>query len=94
LNHLDGFKVPVLILQGADDPVVPPNQSRRIVEALRARHVPVAYILYPGESHGFRKPDTVINAQQAELAFYGRVFGFKPADQLPPLTIEGLPPGS
>jgi dipeptidyl aminopeptidase/acylaminoacyl peptidase len=94
LNHLDGFKVPVLVLQGADDPVVPPNQSQRIVDALRARHVPVAYILYPGESHGFRKPETIINSQQAELAFYGRIFGFKPADQLPPLAIEGLPPAS
>ena len=93
LNHLDGFKVPVLVLQGADDPVVPPNQSQRIVDALRARHVPVAYILYQGESHGFRKPETIINSQQAELAFYGRIFGFKPADELPPLTIEGLAPG-
>jgi dipeptidyl aminopeptidase/acylaminoacyl peptidase len=90
LNHLDGFKVPVLVLQGADDPVVPPNQSQRIVDALRARQVPVAYILYPGESHGFRKPETIINSQQAELAFYGRVFGFKPADRLPPVKIEGL----
>jgi dipeptidyl aminopeptidase/acylaminoacyl peptidase len=92
LNHLDGFKVPVLVLQGADDPVVPPSQSQRIVDALRSRHVPVAYILYPGESHGFRKPETIINSLQAELAFYGRVFGFKPADQLPPLLIEGLSP--
>ncbi|HEY6620118.1 MAG TPA: prolyl oligopeptidase family serine peptidase [Steroidobacteraceae bacterium] len=92
LNHLDGFKVPVLVLQGADDPVVPPNQSQRIVDALRARHVPVAYILYQGESHGFRKPETIINSQQAELAFYGQIFGFKPADRLPRLTIEGLPP--
>lgn len=92
LNHLDGFKVPVLVLQGADDPVVPPNQSQRIVDALRARHVPVAYILYPGESHGFRKPETIISAKQAELSFYGQVFGFKPADRLPPLAIEGFPP--
>jgi dipeptidyl aminopeptidase/acylaminoacyl peptidase len=92
LNHLDGFKAPVLVLQGADDPVVPPSQSQRIVDALRARHVPVAYILYPGESHGFRKPETIINSQQAELAFYGRIFGFRPADHLPPLTIEGLAP--
>ena len=64
----------------------------RIVEALRARHVPVAYVLYPGESHGFRKPETIINSLQAELSFFGQVFGFKPADQLPPLTIEGLVP--
>jgi dipeptidyl aminopeptidase/acylaminoacyl peptidase len=94
LNHLDGFKVPVLVLQGAEDPVVPPNQSQRIVDALRARHVPVAYILYPGESHGFRKPETIINSQQAELSFYGQIFGFKPADSLPPLKIEGLAPPS
>ncbi|HEY0802209.1 MAG TPA: S9 family peptidase, partial [Steroidobacteraceae bacterium] len=94
LNHLDGFKVPVIVLQGADDPVVPPNQSERIVQALRARHVPVAYLLYPGESHGFRKPETIIHSLQAELSFFGQVFGFKPADQLPPLTIEGLPPAS
>jgi dipeptidyl aminopeptidase/acylaminoacyl peptidase len=94
LNHLDGFKVPVLVLQGADDPVVPPNQSQRIVEALRARHVPVAYVLYPGEGHGFRKPENIINSLQAELSFYGQVFGFKPADQLPPLIIEGLAPAS
>jgi dipeptidyl aminopeptidase/acylaminoacyl peptidase len=94
LNHLDGFKVPVLVLQGADDPVVPPNQSQRIVEALRARHVPVAYVLYPGEGHGFRKPEHIINSLQAELSFYGQVFGFKPADQLPPLNIEGLSPTS
>jgi dipeptidyl aminopeptidase/acylaminoacyl peptidase len=94
LNHLDGFKVPVLVLQGAEDPVVPPNQSQRIVEALRARHVPVAYVLYPGEGHGFRKPEHIINSLQAELSFYGQVFGFKPADQLPPLNIEGLPPAS
>ena len=90
LNHLDGFKVPVLVLQGADDPVVPPNQSQRIVDALRARHVPVAYILYQGESHGFRKPETIIQSQQAELSFYGQIFGFTPADRLPPLPIEGL----
>ena len=94
LNHLDGFKVPVLVLQGADDPVVPPNQSQRIVEALRARHVPVAYVLYPGEGHGFRKPANIINSVQAELSFYGQVFGFKPADQLPPLKVEGLAPGA
>jgi dipeptidyl aminopeptidase/acylaminoacyl peptidase len=94
LNHLDGFKAPVIVLQGADDPIVPPNQSERIVEALRARHVPVAYVLYPGESHGFRKPQTIIHSLQAELSFFGQVFGFKPADQLPPLTIEGLAPAS
>jgi dipeptidyl aminopeptidase/acylaminoacyl peptidase len=94
LNHLDGFKVPLMVFQGADDPIVPPNQSARIVEALRARAVPVAYLLYPGEAHGFRKPENIIRSLQSELSFYGQVFGFTPADQLPPLTIEHLTPAS
>jgi dipeptidyl aminopeptidase/acylaminoacyl peptidase len=94
LNHLDGFKVPLIVLQGADDPVVPPNQSERIVAALRKRGVPVAYLLFPGESHGFRKPQNTTRALQAELSFYGRIFGFTPADSLPPLQIEGLPEAS
>ena len=94
LNHLDGFKVPLIVLQGADDPVVPPNQSEKIVDALRKRHVPVAYLLFPGESHGFRKPENITRALQAELSFYGQVFGFKPADPLPPLQVEGLAPPS
>jgi dipeptidyl aminopeptidase/acylaminoacyl peptidase len=90
LNHLDGFKVPLIIFQGADDPIVPPNQSALIVAALRGRGVPLAYLLYAGESHGFRKPENIIRSLQAELSFYGQVFGFKPADMLPPLTIEHL----
>jgi len=90
LNHLDGFRVPLIVLQGADDPVVPPNQSEKIVDALRKRKVPVAYLLFPGESHGFRKPENTTRALEAELSFYGQVFGFKPADALPPLKIEGL----
>jgi len=88
LNHLDGFKVPLIVLQGADDPVVPPNQSEKIVDALRKRGVPVAYLLFPGESHGFRKPENITRSLEAELSFYGQVFGFKPADALPPLKIE------
>jgi dipeptidyl aminopeptidase/acylaminoacyl peptidase len=92
LQHLDGFKVPLLVLQGAEDPVVPPNQSALIVDALRARHAPVAYLLYEGEGHGFRKPQNIIRSLQAELSFYGQVFGFTPADRLPPLKIENLTP--
>jgi dipeptidyl aminopeptidase/acylaminoacyl peptidase len=90
LAHLDGFKVPLLVLQGADDPVVPPNQSELIVNALRARHAPVTYMLFAGEGHGFRKPENIIRSLQSELSFYGQVFGFIPADVLPPLTIENL----
>jgi dipeptidyl aminopeptidase/acylaminoacyl peptidase len=90
LHHLDGFKAPLIVFQGADDRVVPPNQSELIVQALRSRRVPVAYLLYPGEGHGFRKPANIIRSLQSELSFYGQVFGFTPADQLPPLAIENL----
>lgn len=90
LNHLEGFKVPLIVFQGADDPIVPPSQSARIVAALRQRGVPVAYQLYAGEGHGFRKPANIIRSLQLELSFYGQIFGFSPADHLPPLTIEHL----
>jgi dipeptidyl aminopeptidase/acylaminoacyl peptidase len=69
---------------------VPPNQSALIVEALRARGIPLAYLLYAGEGHGFRKPENIIRSLQSELSFYGQVFGFKPADELPALRIENL----
>jgi dipeptidyl aminopeptidase/acylaminoacyl peptidase len=61
-----------------------------IVEALRTRGVPVAYLAFEGEQHGFRKAENIIRAQEAELYFYGRVFGFDPADEIEPVEIENL----
>ena len=88
INHLEGFKAPLIIFQGSEDPVVPPNQAHMIRDALKARGVPVAYLEFPGEGHGFRKAEHMIRAKEAELAFYARVFGFEPADTLPPVEIE------
>ena len=79
IHHLEGFNAPMIVLQGSEDRVVPPNQSRMIVAALEERGVPVAYIEFAGEQHGFRKAETIVRALEAELAFYGRVFGFDPA---------------
>ena len=90
INHLDRFRTPLIILQGAEDPVVPPNQARMILQALRERRTPVAYLEFAGEAHGFRKSETIIAAKQAELYFYGRVLGFTPADELPEIPIENL----
>ncbi len=78
-------------MQGAADPIVPPNQSQLIVEALRHRGAAVAYLEFPGEGHGFRKAETTVRAIEAELYFYGRVFGFTPAGDLPKLHIDNLP---
>ena len=79
IHHLDGFTAPMIVLQGSEDRIVPPNQSRMIVAALEARGVPVTYLEFEGEQHGFRKAATIVRALEAELAFYGRVFGFEPA---------------
>ena len=87
--HVDGIDCPVLILQGLDDRVVPPTEAERIVAALRAKGILHAYIPFEGEDHGFRKASSMLRSIQAELAFYGAVFGFVPADRLPPLPLVG-----
>jgi dipeptidyl aminopeptidase/acylaminoacyl peptidase len=83
--HAEGFSCPVLVLQGLDDHVVPPAEAERIVAALAAKGIPHVYLPFEGEDHGFRQAPNIIRAAQAELAFYGGVFGFTAADDLPPL---------
>jgi dipeptidyl aminopeptidase/acylaminoacyl peptidase len=90
IHHLDGFDAPLLLLQGLDDRVVPPNQSEMIFDALKSRGIPTAYLAFEGEGHGFRKAGNQVKALEAELYFYSRVLGFDTADQLPKVTIEGL----
>ncbi|SOD70857.1 dipeptidyl aminopeptidase/acylaminoacyl peptidase [Jatrophihabitans sp. GAS493] len=80
LNNVDGLSCPVLLLQGLDDPVVPPSQAERFRDALVAKGLPHAYLAYEGESHGFRKKETIVHSHEAELSFYGQVMGFVPAD--------------
>jgi dipeptidyl aminopeptidase/acylaminoacyl peptidase len=92
INHLGRFTAPLLILQGADDPIVPPNQAHMIRDALTARGVPVACIEFEGEGHGFRRAENIIRAKEAELSFYGKVFGFTPADDVEPMEIGSRGP--
>ncbi len=89
--HADGFSCPVLVLQGLDDRVVPPTEAERIVAALAAKRIPHVYLAYEGEDHGFRQAANIVRSAQAELAFYGGVFGFVPADDLPALPWRGAP---
>jgi dipeptidyl aminopeptidase/acylaminoacyl peptidase len=91
IHHLEGFNAPLILLQGLDDPIVPPNQSEMIYEALKSRGVPTAYVAFEGESHGFRKAENRIAARQAELYFYARVLGIDVADTLPDIAIDNLP---
>jgi dipeptidyl aminopeptidase/acylaminoacyl peptidase len=88
--HADRISAPVLVEQGAEDRVVPPTEAERIVDALFERRVPHAYILFPGEDHGFRSKAAIIRAFAAELSFYGQVFGFEPADDVERLEIRFL----
>lgn len=90
IHHAERITAPLIVLQGLDDAVVPPGQSEMIVEALRQKGVPVAYLEFEGEGHGFRRADSVIRAAEAELAFFGRMLGFAPADELPPVAIHNL----
>jgi dipeptidyl aminopeptidase/acylaminoacyl peptidase len=89
--HVDQLSAPILLLQGADDKVVPPNQAEAMAEAARAKGLPVALIIFPGEGHGFRRAENIKSSIEAQLSFLGRVYGFPPADDLPPLEIDNLP---
>ena len=78
LTHSDRIDVPVLLLQGGEDRVVPPSQSEAIRDALAARGIDHEYVLYPTEGHGFRSAEAIVDALERELVFLGRVFGFEP----------------
>jgi dipeptidyl aminopeptidase/acylaminoacyl peptidase len=92
IHHTERISSALILFQGADDQVVPPAQSQAMFEAVRARGLPVAYLLFEGESHGFRRAETIRRALEAELWFYGRVLGFEPADAIEPVTLENAPP--
>ncbi|HEX8761907.1 MAG TPA: prolyl oligopeptidase family serine peptidase [Pseudonocardiaceae bacterium] len=90
IHHVEKLTRPLIVLQGMQDEVVPPNQSEMIVNALRARKVPVAYLLFDGEQHGFRRAENIRRALDAELSFYAQVFGFElpPEEGIEPVTVE------
>ncbi|HEU0248269.1 MAG TPA: prolyl oligopeptidase family serine peptidase [Gaiellaceae bacterium] len=88
IHFVDRISTPMLVLQGADDEVVLPSQAELVVDALREREIPHAYLLFEGEGHGFRKTGSIIRALEAELSFYAQVLGFEPRDPIPKLEIE------
>jgi dipeptidyl aminopeptidase/acylaminoacyl peptidase len=92
ITHVDRFARPLIVLQGAEDAVVPPAQSEAIVAGLRAKGVPVAYLLFDGEQHGFRRAENVRRALDAELSFYAQVLGFPlpPDEGIVPVEVENL----
>ena len=91
IHAIDLLNCPIIIFQGLDDKVVPPNQAEAMIRALKSKGIPVAYVPFDGEGHGFRKSQNIKRALDAELYFYGCVFGFKPADSLIPVEIVNMP---
>lgn len=90
IHHTDKLNAPVIFFQGLEDKVVPPNQSEMMVNALRAKGLPVAYVTFEGEQHGFRQAANIKRALDGELYFYSRIFGFALADEIEPVPIENL----
>lgn len=90
IHFADRLDCPVIFFQGLNDKVVPPNQAETMVASLREKGTPVAYIPFTGEGHGFRQADNIRRALEGELYFYGRIFGFTPADEIAPVDIENL----
>ncbi|SDK13151.1 S9 family peptidase [Microbulbifer yueqingensis] len=90
INYVEELDCPVIVFQGLEDKVVPPNQAEAIVAALRRQGIPVAYITFANEGHGFRSGDSIKMALEAELEFYSRIFGFPLAEPGPGIEIENL----
>ena len=90
IHHVDQMASPCIFFQGLEDKVVPPNQAETMVEALTEKGVPVAYVPFEGEQHGFRIAENIKRCMDLELYFYARVFGFSPADQIKPIAIVNL----
>ncbi len=88
--HVEGLNCPVIFFQGLEDRVVPPAQAETLVTALEQKGIPVAYLPFEGEQHGFRRAENIKRALDAELVFYGRIFGFAPVGDLQPIIIKNL----
>ncbi len=91
IEHLDSFNEPILLLQGLEDKIVLPNQAELILESLKKKGVPVAYVPFAGEQHGFRKAENIVRAQEVELYFYSRILDFPLPNTIEPIEIFNLP---
>ena len=90
IHFTDQLNCPMIIFQGLEDKVVPPNQAEKMVDAVRAKKLPVAYLTFTGEQHGFRKAENIKRVLEAELYFYSKLFGFALSDPIEPVQIDNL----
>jgi acetyl esterase/lipase len=90
LSHLDRLKRPTLFFHGMQDKVTPPNQATTIAKALEEKGVPVAFLAFADEGHGFRHADTIRRTLDGEFYFYCRIFGIEPAEAPEKIEIKNL----
>jgi dipeptidyl aminopeptidase/acylaminoacyl peptidase len=90
IHHTNRLSCPVILLQGLEDPVVPPAQAERMASALQDKGIPYAYVAFEGEQHGFRKASSIRRSIEAELYFYGKILGFDLAEAVEPVAIRNL----
>lgn len=91
VHFTDRLSCPIIFFQGLDDKVVPPNQAESMIDAMSRKGLPVAYVSFEGEGHGFRKAGNIKRALEAELYFYSKMFRFTPADPIEPVRIDNDP---
>ncbi len=90
IHFSDRLSCPVIFFQGLEDKVVPPNQAEMMFAAIKEKGLPVAYVTFEDEGHGFRQAENIKKALDSELYFYSRIFGFTPADDIKPIEIFNL----
>ena len=90
INFTERLSRPIILLQGLEDRIVPPDQAEAMFDAVRAKGIPTAYLAFAGEQHGFRQAGNIKRALEAELYFFCRLFGIEPADEIEPVDIENL----
>ena len=90
LHHLHKLSKPVIFFHGLEDKVVPPEQAEEMAEAIKQKGIPVAYLPFEGEQHGFKQAHNIKRALEGELYFYSRIFGFDLADDIEPIEIANL----
>lgn len=90
IHHTEKLSCPVILFQGLEDAIVLPNQAEMMVDALREKGIPVAYLPFEGEQHGFRQAKNIKRCLEAELYFYSKIFHFNTAEPIEPVNIENL----
>lgn len=91
INFLEKLSCPIILFQGLEDKVVPPNQARMIYDAVKRKGIPVALVEYEGEQHGFRKAENIRNTLEQQMTFLARlVGGFQVADDIVPVKVENF----